>query len=316
MVLVELGKVDSEKDIIELAFNRARERTKLFSQKKKKYDTKLAKQIALKSYKVDVFVGTLHSKLVSIIHAFPSFSDLDPFYQELVKSTMDYVALKKSLGAVDWGAKQVQKFNREYQRKLRGSKSVNDLSKHEKSAYGRMSSVLKQIKGNLKYLDEVRKTLKTFPAIKTGLKTIVVVGFPNVGKTTFLYKLTGSKPEINSYAFTTKTINVGYFTKDNERLQVLDTPGTLNRFEVMNSIEKQAWLCLTHLADVVIYVFDLTESYPLKDQEKMYKKVKREVKAPLLIYLSKKDLLDKKVIDEFSRRYKKVLDVDEIREYF
>lgn len=314
MVIVDLGKVDNNKELIELSFRRASERTRLYKQKRKNYSSKLEKAKALKAYKLESFTGFLHARLVKIIHAFPNFKELDEFYRELIASVLDFAQLKKSLGAVDWSAKQVTKFNSQFQKKLRSSRDLDTLAKHENAAYGRLSSVLKQIRKNLLYLEQTRRTFKSLPSIKTGLKSVVITGFPNVGKTTLLSKLTGSKPEINSYAFTTKSINVGYIKREQERIQVLDTPGTLNRFEGMNPIEKQAWLCLKHLADVVIYVFDLTESYPLPDQEKLYKKVKKQSRVPVHIYLSKADILGKEEISEFNKMYKTTSDPNKLVE--
>ena len=39
---------------------------------------------------------------------------------------------------------------------------------------------------------------------------VALFGFPNVGKSTLLSKLTPSKPKIANYSFTTKRINMGY----------------------------------------------------------------------------------------------------------
>jgi len=38
--------------------------------------------------------------------------------------------------------------------------------------------------------------MKGFPSIKTNLPTIAIAGFPNVGKTTLLSKITDAKPKI------------------------------------------------------------------------------------------------------------------------
>jgi GTP1/Obg family GTP-binding protein len=39
-----------------------------------------------------------------------------------------------------------------------------------------------------------------------------------------------------------------------------------------------------------VFVFDLTEPYPISDQLKLFENVK-EIRKPVIIYLSKKDLL-------------------------
>ena len=145
------------------------------------------------------------------------------------------------------------------------------------------------------------------------MKTIAIMGFPNVGKTTLLYKLTGSKPEIKEYAFTTKGVNIGYFRTEKERLQMIDTPGTLARFDKMNDIEKIAVLVAKYLAEKFIYVFDLTEaSYPLSDQIRLFNDIKGYNKE-IIVYLSKTDIIDLKKVKEFKLKNEKMItDVAEL----
>ena len=94
---------------------------------------------------------------------------------------------------------------------------------------------------------------------------------------------------------------IGYI----ENIQLLDTPGTLNRFNKMNDIEQQAYLVMKLVAEKIIYIFDLTEPYPLKDQIKLYERIK-ELGKPVIIYLSKTDILDKKKVNEFKKKYEAV----------
>ena len=62
----------------------------------------------------------------------------------------------------------------------------------------------------------------------------------------------------------------------------------------MNAIEKQAYLTLKYCADLVVYVFDLTEgSFPISAQEKLYQETLKSGKD-VIVYLSKTDLYDVK----------------------
>jgi nucleolar GTP-binding protein len=58
----------------------------------------------------------------------------------------------------------------------------------------------------------------------------------------------------------------------------------------MNDIERQAYLAVRHLADAVVYVFDLTESYPMRLQKKLYGRVE-SLGKPVVVYASKADLV-------------------------
>ena len=128
-----------------------------------------------------------------------------------------------------------------------------------------------------------------------------------------MYKLTGSKPEIDSYPFTTKRINVAYIKEDKKKIQLLDVPGTLNRFNKMNDIEKQAELVINYLADLIVYVFDLTENYPLENQVKLFDNIKK-LNKKIIVYLSKTDLIEEKIVNNFKNKLKNHEIVNNIKE--
>ncbi|NOZ80904.1 MAG: GTP-binding protein [DPANN group archaeon] len=236
---------------------------------------------------------TISRALNRILTRFPTLDHLPPFYLSLLKATLEYSQVKKSLGALNWAVGKVNTFTTLYTVKLKKARELSLVHHLPKEYVGRISSVMRQIADPLIYLEEVRKVMKRYPAIKTELPTVAIYGFPNVGKTTLLTKLTRSTPEINSYAFTTRNINVGNIRMENRTIQVVDTPGILDREKKMNSIEMQAELVLKHVANVIVYVYDLTEPYPLKDQKKLYARVRKQYPAlPIIPYLSKVDILE------------------------
>lgn len=306
-----LHKVENHKFYLDIAFSRAKKAgDDMRSQKLR--GTRLEKSRKIEIAKLDSIKNTLKEHFNLIIKSFPSFDDLSEFYKELIKANLDYKDLKKSLGAMNWAKNKVMFFHNEFKRKIKKTKHLDAVNNYRRQFYGRISSVVRQVKNNLEFLETARKVMKDFPAIKTGLKTVAIFGFPNVGKTTLLSELTQSKPEIASYPFTTKGINVGYMKKSHRKIQLIDTPGTLNRFEKMNTIEKTAYLALKYLAEEVIYVFDITEPFPLKDQVKLLKVLKR-MKRPIYIYLSKTDVLKKDDVEEFRKKYD-FMSVDELRQ--
>jgi nucleolar GTP-binding protein len=299
-----LSKVESYEWYIDVAFRQAAKaadelRTTLKAEK-------LQKSSRIELARVDAVRRALQKQLMLINNSFPSIDTLPEFYQELIRSSLDYVSIKKSLGAVKWAVDKVGFFSVVYSKKMRGCKDITVINKMRREFYGRISSVLKQIKDSLIYLEYTRKTMKEFPSVKSGMFTVVIMGFPNVGKTTLLYKLTGSKPEIAPYAFTTKSLNIGYIKTDTQKVQFIDTPGSLNRFEKMNSIEQQGMLAIKYCADMLVYVFDVTEPFPLDDQEKLLKTVSKSYDKNILIYLSKSDILEKAQMAEFLTNHKKL----------
>ncbi|MFH1212446.1 MAG: GTPase [Candidatus Woesearchaeota archaeon] len=266
------------------------------------------KQKLLLYSQIDCVKDSINSQLSNILKTFPSIDSLEEFYEKLVKATMDYAALKKALGAVNWGAKKVSELSEKYKQKARQCTENRFLQRTKKEYYGRISSVLKQIDSQLSFLEKSRKVFRDFPAIKTSLFTICISGFPNVGKSTLLSKITTASPEIKEYPFTTKKLNLGYFEANHISVQVIDTPGTLNRLSVMNNIEKQAFLALKYLAHAIVYIYDLTEEYDIIDQHKLFDNTLKNDKKTM-VYLSKTDILEKEAVErfttEFNRRYNK-----------
>jgi nucleolar GTP-binding protein len=213
---------------------------------------------------------------------------------------------------------KIQHFERVYRDKLKKADDFTHIRKVKNEGIGRICSAVKSIKKELSFLEEARRTMKAYPAIKTKLFSVAIAGFPNVGKSTLLGKISSATPKIAAYAFTTQGINIGYATIKRHKIQYLDTPGTLNRLDKMNDIEKQAYLVLRYIADIIIYVVDLTEGYDIKKQLKLLKKMYTYDK-PVIVYLSKLDILgDNEKVEAFKHQHHKeivVTTTQEIEEY-
>ncbi|KAI9714743.1 MAG: Ribosome-interacting GTPase 2 [Bogoriella megaspora] len=66
-----------------------------------------------------------------------------------------------------------------------------------------------------------------FDVSKSGDARIALVGFPSVGKSTFLSKITKTKSEVAAYSFTTLTAIPGVLEYEGAEIQVLDLPGII-----------------------------------------------------------------------------------------
>ncbi|HUV25068.1 MAG TPA: GTPase [Methanomassiliicoccales archaeon] len=211
--------------------------------------------------KVSAVGDVLNSTLMKYVRAFPNLDRKEEFYSELVDVLVGVDPLKKSLGAVSWCAKKCSGLQREYLRKIRYSKDIDVVDHMRKEFYGRISSVVDQISKELEFLGDSRNKLRKLPNIDTHIPTAVIAGFPNVGKSQLIEKLSNARPVIATYPFTTKGVGVGHFTSRWQTYQLVDTPGLLDRpLEERNAIERQAVLAIKYLADLIVFMIDPTET--------------------------------------------------------
>lgn len=68
---------------------------------------------------------------------------------------------------------------------------------------------------------------KSYAVAKSGHATVGIIGFPSVGKSTLLNKMTGTESEVASYEFTTLTIIPGMLEYRGAKIQILDMPGII-----------------------------------------------------------------------------------------
>ncbi|MCK4443342.1 MAG: 50S ribosome-binding GTPase [Thermoplasmata archaeon] len=220
---------------------------------------------------------TIDSTLKKYVKSFPTLDNLHPFYMVLIDLLLDTNRLKKSLGSLDWCRKTVLQIARDSSGRISRAKEAKDIDEIRKSAYGRISSVVGDIKDELGFLNEARWEMKKMPGINPELPTIVVAGYPNVGKSQLVKAISSAEPRIASYPFTTKRVSIGHFEKKYQTYQVIDTPGLLDRdLEERNVIEKQAINALEHLADVVVFLLDPTETcgYDIGKQKNLLRTIK------------------------------------------
>lgn len=304
-----LKTVEGPQFYLDLAFHRASKQTsELRGKLKGGGATSLQKARTFEFERINIVYMTLRDAFRDILKGFPRLESLDPFYLELVKCTIDYDQVKLSLGGVTWLLNQIDKIYIEYKIKIKSCKDIKVISRYRLEFYGRISSFVKQIKDRLEYLEVARKKMKEFPPVKTSIPTIVIAGFPNVGKTTLLRALTGSEPKIADYPFTTQKLMIGY-NKD-KTLQFIDTPGLLDRpLQKRNKIELQAILALKYLAKTIFFVFDPTETcgYTWKEQKNLLSDIQKNFEAEVQIVFNKTDIVEKEILEKRKKEFDDVV---------
>ena len=215
-----------------------------------------------------IAVNITSDNLENVVTAWPDFDYIDPFYYELADAIVDVDELRQSLSEVMWASRQIEEIGREYGPKLR--KADPDVArKHRKQAFARIADIMDEIEDDLRAVGDARDALKNLPDIRPDEPAIVIAGYPNVGKSSFVNHVTNARNEIAEYPFTTKGVQIGHVERDHIRYQLIDTPGLLDRPEAeRNDIERQAAGALEHLADTVLFFVDASGDcgYPLAVQ--------------------------------------------------
>ena len=215
-----------------------------------------------------VAVNITSDNLENVVTAWPDFDYIDPFYYELADAIVDVNELRQSLSEVTWASRQIEELGREYNSKLRKT-DVDAARKHRKQAFARIADIVDEIKDDLRAVGDARDELKNIPDIRPDEPAIVIAGYPNVGKSSFVNEVTRASNEIAEYPFTTRGVQIGHLERDHIRYQLIDTPGLLDRPEdERNDIERQAAGAIEHLADTILFFVDASGDcgYPLAVQ--------------------------------------------------
>jgi nucleolar GTP-binding protein len=254
------------------------------------------------SKRIKVAIKELVEKILSIIKSVPIIDDLPDFYKELASLLVDVDELRLTLGKLNGILPILSKLERESSKQLSQIEAPRDADRIRRSAFGRISSIIRKQNKNLEYLNSIRGRLKEIPSIDDTLHCIVVAGYPNVGKSSFVKEIsTNKKIEVQEYPFTTKKLIMGHFDIekrfDKIKLQILDTPGILDRpMSKRNNIELQAILALRLISDLIFFMFDPTPAcgYSIDSQLDLFYEVKnnftKEREIHMVIIFNKMDL--------------------------
>jgi nucleolar GTP-binding protein len=277
-------------EIIEFAHNRSTRISMKSSLRMKREDRSRIREIT----RLQEFSKEVKAKLTQVVEEFPSIDRLSPFYLELTGILVGVDKLKQSLGAVHNCIPPIDEITDKHIMALKLTNDFRQMKKTRSAAKGRISSILRATAPNLDFIIEAKKVLSKLPGIAPNIPSIVCAGFPNVGKSTLVKMVSTAEPEIAYYPFTTRKLIIGHLKVGNQSVQIVDTPGILDRpMSERNDIELQAVAALKYLANVIIFMIDPSEAcgWTFDQQLNLLTEVQRMFPlTPLLIALNKIDI--------------------------
>jgi nucleolar GTP-binding protein len=288
--MMDIPFMQTPENLLDASLSRARKIGSSYPKQKTMFYTIKGAEIA----KIEVSASYLEEALFRATQAMPSFNNLDPFYADLYECVVDTNELRKHISSISSVARLIKKLRRDALiriKELKFTRGAEAEAKNIGRAYvGRVASLINGLKTKITFYNETARKLREMPSIRTQEECIMLAGFPNVGKSTLLKKLTESKPEIANYPFTTKGLNVGVFKKRYIPIQVIDTPGLLDRpLHERNDIELKAITALQHLKGLIVFVVDPTDD--LTNQKNLFAEIKKLfTKHKFVIAVTKSDV--------------------------
>ncbi|XVF41461.1 hypothetical protein PTKIN_Ptkin01aG0281800 [Pterospermum kingtungense] len=294
--------VPNGKDFVDIILSRTQRQTPTVVHKG--YAISRLRQFYMR--KVKYTQQNFHEKLSTIIEEFPRLDDIHPFYGDLLHVLYNKDHYKLALGQINTARNLISKIAKDYVKLLKYGDSLYRCKSLKVAALGRMCTVIKRIGPSLAYLEQIRQHMARLPSIDPNTRTILICGYPNVGKSSFMNKITRAEVDVQPYAFTTKSLFVGHTDYKYLRYQVIDTPGILDRpFEDRNIIEMCSITALAHLRAAVLFFLDISGScgYSIAQQAALFHSIKSLfMNKPLIIVCNKTDLQPLDGISEEDRK--------------
>jgi nucleolar GTP-binding protein len=282
--------VPNGKDFVDIILSRTQRQTPTVVHKG--YAISRLRQFYMR--KVKYTQQNFHEKLSTIIDEFPRLDDIHPFYGDLLHVLYNKDHYKLALGQINTARNLISKIAKDYVKLLKYGDSLYRCKSLKVAALGRMCTVMKRIGPSLAYLEQIRQHMARLPSIDPNTRTVLICGYPNVGKSSFINKITRADVDVQPYAFTTKSLFVGHTDYKYLRYQVIDTPGILDRpFEDRNIIEMCSITALAHLRAAVLFFLDVSGScgYSIAQQAALFHSIKSLfMNKPLTIVCNKTDL--------------------------
>ncbi len=141
-------------------------------------------------------------------------------------------------------------------RKLEEEIKRTPYNKATEHHIGRLKAKLARLREELEKARAKKSGTQQFAIKKEGDATVVLVGFPSVGKSTLLNALTGAKSEVADYDFTTLKPVPGMLEYKGARIQIVDVPGIIEGASKGRGRGREV-LSMVRNADMILIVTDV-----------------------------------------------------------
>ena len=286
-------------ELLEQAFRKAREKAASVGVFQRGQRPRLKEEARVKAAG-----GLVSRKLHALLRQTPRIEEVHPFYRDVLDTMVGTDQFKKDMGAIKWALERTESLQRIHLREMRRIR--RGYASVRKSYFGRLASVLKQVDPQLDELGRARAALRKLPDIDFDKACLLVCGPSNTGKSSLVRRISSAKPRIAAYPFTTKQVNVGHRDLGGRVLQIVDTPGLLDRpLSKRNPIELRAIIALENLGDLAVFLFDPSETcgLPIEMQMSIYHSVANSLRKDtrLLVAANKIDLSPRENLEKLER---------------
>ncbi|KAH0757163.1 hypothetical protein KY290_020656 [Solanum tuberosum] len=252
--------VPNGKDFVDIILSRTQRQTPTVVHKG--YAISRIRQFYMR--KVKYTQQNFYDKLSTII------DDIHPFYGDLLHVLYNKDHYKLALGQINTARNLISKVAKDYVKLLKYGDSLYRCKSLKVAALGRMCTVIKRIGPSLAYLEQIRQRMARLPSIDPNTRTILICGYPNVGKSSFINKITRADVDVQPYAFTTKSLFVAH-----------------------TNYKYLSITALAHLRAAVLFFLDISGScgYSIAQQAALFHSIKSLfMNKPLMIVCNKTDL--------------------------
>ncbi len=124
---------------------------------------------------------------------------------------------------------------------------------------GRLKAKLARLRAELEKRQRAGGGGRGYAVKKSGNATVGLVGFPSVGKSTLLNRLTNAESDVGEYHFTTLTVVPGVMEYRGAKIQVLDMPGLISGASRGRGRGREV-LAVARNCDLLLLVVDVFET--------------------------------------------------------